>query len=97
MNDFPENIEGDSGGAAEPQREAAAALESTLDDLKQAIARIEAIAAELEAGEISWQESVELLAEVNQKATSCSQDLEQVVQDVIYRSSDELLEPGEEG
>lgn len=60
------------------------ALESTLEGLNRSIAKMEELVRQIEAGDPGWEDSVRMLEEANALAVSSSQQLDQVVQDVVY-------------
>lgn len=64
------------------------ALEATLENLNQSIQRMETIIGQLETGEADWDQSVQLISEANELAMSSSQELDRVVQDVVYGAGD---------
>ena len=96
----PEEASGAGAGASGgglPGNEAdelTGALESTLESLNQSIEYMETIVRKLEAGDSDWEESVRMLAEANELAMESSQQLDRVVQDVIYGSQED--ESGQE-
>ncbi|MHB1389829.1 MAG: exodeoxyribonuclease VII small subunit [Thermoleophilia bacterium] len=64
------------------------ALEATLQNLNESIQRMETIIGQLETGDADWDRSVELISEANELAMSSSQELDRVVQDVVYGAGD---------
>ena len=71
------------------------ALETTLGNIHESIGRMEEIARRLEAGDTDLDESIRLLSEANELATSSSKILDQAVQDVVYGSTEEGDEDSE--
>lgn len=65
------------------------ALESTLDNLNESIRRMEEIARKLEDGEADLDESIRLLSEANELASTSSRVLDKAFHEVVYGSGDE--------
>ena len=78
----------------EPDAGLTGSLQATLDDLNRSIERMQALVGQLETGGADWDESVRLISEASQLAISSAQELDRVVQDVVYGSVDGASESG---